>query len=586
MSQYEAPVEETLFLMLRVLGTERYRDIDALAGLNEESLRPVLEGAGKFAEEKLAPLNASGDAEGCTLQSDGSVSTPRGFREAFRQLSAAGWNGVAAPAEFGGQGLPYVVAAAIEEFLNGANQSLYMYTNWGFYAAALLADLDLPDLRNDYLPRLVSGEWGGAMAMTEPQAGTDLGLIQTSAVPHPDGSYRITGSKIFISGGEHDLTENIVHFVLARIKGAPAGARGISLFLVPSKLAGCGSPNGVRCTAVEHKMGVRGSATCGLHFEAAKGWLIGEEHRGLRRMFRILNHARRACGVAAVGAAEAAYQKAAAHVKERRQGRAPSGALRPDEPAAPLIAQADVRRLLLRTRSFLEAGRALFLWHALQQDIAERSPDPAARTAAEGHVALLTPIVKAVLSDFSYRSAIDAQQLFGGHGYIVATGIEQYSRDIRMLMLAEGANGVQAMDLVGRKLLADGGAIFHAFAGEVSRQIDDMAGLNAQLGMAMRRALDDLEDAAAVLMSMETVDTGAVAYDFMTGLGIVALGFMWLKIARASVGVGGVEPEGVDAGRMRRAEFFMRCYLPDAAACVARIRSADPTMMKLDIGVF
>jgi alkylation response protein AidB-like acyl-CoA dehydrogenase len=590
MSYYTAPVDETFFILKNVLRIDDHKDIEAFSEISDDVLRALLEGAGRFSECVLAPLNGSGDEEGCTLLDDGTVITPAGFRDAFHKLVEGGWNNLAVSPGDGGTGLPYVVAAAVEEYLNGGNQAFCMYSNWGFYGSMLMRDGVYPELRRDYLAKLVAGEWIGTMAMTEPHAGTDLGLMRTKAVQQPDGSFHVTGSKVFISGGDHDLTPNIVHFVLARIEGAPLNSRGISLFLVP-KIAvdgggTPGEPNGVSCGSVEHKMGLRASATCTMHFENAKGWLISKPNQGLKQMFHLMNHTRRLTGVIAIAGSDAAYQRAAAYVKERVQGRGPKRREGADGIADPLIEQPDVRRVLMAIRSFIEPGRALVLWMSLQLDLLERSSDAGVRKCASDRISLLTPIVKAVLSDMGYEATILAQQMFGGHGYIVDTGIEQYSRDLRMLSLAEGANGVQAMDLVGRKLLRDEGAIFTDFIEEVRSAIDDLPPSIADLGIAMSRATDDVVEAAAHLLAIDRDDAGYGAYDFMTALGVLALGYMWILISTAAVRSGVIAQQEETPFRLARARFFMSHHLTKIGACLKRVKADAEEVSRLPAEAF
>jgi acyl-CoA dehydrogenase len=586
MSHYKAPVEDTLFVLNKVLRIDQYRDIEAFHELSDDVVRALLEGAAKFSETVLAPLSGRGDAEGCRRLADGSVVTPEGFREAYRQTVRGGWTNLAVSTRDGGQGLPHVITAAIEEFLNSGNQAFCMYTNWGFYASMLMAGA-AAELRHRYLPRLVSGEWIGTMAMTEPQAGTDLGLMRATAVSQPDGSFRLTGTKMFISGGEHDLTENIVHFVLARIESAPPGTRGISLFLVPKIVPGAdgsqGEINGVSCGSVEHKMGLRASATCVMHFDNAKAWLIGEPNQGLRQMFQLMNHTRRLTGVIAVAGSEAACQRAASYVKERTQGRAPHRTSGTNRVADPLIEQPDVRRVLMTIRSFIEPARALVLWMSLQLDLAERSVNEAVRTRASDRIQLITPVIKAVLSDMAYDAAIQAQQMFGGHGYIVETGIEQYSRDLRMLSLAEGANGVQAMDLVDRKLLRDKGAIFTDFIAEVREAVEALPAGLADLTPPMVSTIDDVVEAAQHLLAGRPEDAGYDAYDFMTALGLLALGYMWVRIGTALPSDKQIDETTF---RMARARFFMSHHLPKVATCLRRIKADCEAIRRLPIEAF
>jgi len=587
---YRAPVEEVLFLLQHVLNVQHYGNLEGFDDVSSDSLEQILSAAARFAEDVVAPLNQPGDGEACRFLA-GSVKTPRGFKEAYRQLVDDGWNSAAVSAKLGGKGMPYVVAAAIEEFINGANQSFAMYADWGFYASLLMDAEGIEQLRRDYLDPLIAGTWSGTMALTEPHCGTDVGMIRTAATPQPDGSYRLNGTKIFISGGEHDLTENIVHFVLARIDGAPAGTQGISLFLVPkfeaARAGMLGKRNGVQCLGIEHKMGLRASATCRLHFEDAKGWLIGAPNRGLKQMFVLMNHTRRACGVIAVAGSEAAYQRASTYVKERVQGRRARACDNGEESkAALLLDQPDVRRILMRLRAFIEPARALVLWMALQSDIYERSREESAKERARERIELLTPILKAVLSDMGFEAAVQAQQLFGGHGYIVSTGVEQYVRDLRVLMIAEGANGVQAMDLVMRKLFRDDGRGFRSFVNDVSQAAQDMPEDLEFLNEAMSRSLIDLIAAFDWLHGASAADASAGAYDFMTMLGLVSLGYMWTLIIAAAGKVLSAEEGMHRAYKIARARFFMERLLPDTGAYLRRITSGAQDFLNLPADAF
>ena len=433
--------------------------------------------AAKFSEEVLTPLNRVGDKEGCARHADGSVTTPTGFKDAFRQLVEGGWIGISVPAEFGGQGLPATLTVAVNEFLCSANMAFAMYPGLTQGAIAALLAHASPELKTKYLPKMTSGEWTGTMNLTEPHCGTDLGLLRTKAVKQADGSYKITGTKIFISAGEHDLAENIVHLVLARIEGAPAGTKGISLFVVPKFMVNddgsLGARNGVSCGSIEEKMGIHGNSTCVMNYDGATGWLIGEENRGLNAMFVMMNEARLGVGVQGLAQSEVAYQNAAIYAKERLQGRALTGAKYPDKPADPIIVHPDVRRTLMTMRAFNEAARALVMWTALKADVAHRSEDAKERQSADDHMGLLTPVIKGVLTDMGFANTVMAQQVFGGHGYIAENGMEQFVRDARIAMIYEGANGIQALDLVGRKLGKDGGRALMAFFNEVGAYIKD-----------------------------------------------------------------------------------------------------------------
>jgi len=587
---YRAPVKEMLFLLEHVLQVQKYGDLEGFEYLLSENLDQILNGAARFAETVVAPLNASGDDEACRLSPEGTVDTPRGFKAAYRQFVSDGWNSPAVSARLGGKGMPYVLSTAIEEFINSASQAFAMYADWGFYASLLMDAKNIESLRRDYLEPLVAGTWAGTMALTEPQSGTDIGMIRTVASSQADGSFRLNGTKIFISGGEHDLTDNIVHFVLARIADAPPGTAGLSLFLVPKYEAAApgvvGARNGVWCTGLEHKMGLRASATCALRFEDARGWLIGEPNRGLKQMFVLMNHTRRACGVIAVAGSEAAYQKASVYVKERLQGHpasVPGGAL---SSAVALIEHPDVRRLLMRIRCFIEPARAAVLWMALQSDLLERSFDHDLKEQARQRIELLTPILKAVFSDMGFQAAVDAQQLFGGHGYIVATGIEQYVRDLRILMIAEGANGVQAMDLVTRKLFREDGRAFHNFVDDVLIAISKLPPNLVDISDPLRRSIADLKAAFESLRGMSSAMQAAAAYDFMLLLGLVMLGYMWVLILSAADAESSVDHHFQRAHRVTRAQFFMARFLCDTGVCLQRIVAETEDFLRLPVEAF
>ncbi len=399
------------------------------------------------------------------------MTTPKGFKAGYDAYAGGGWMGLSMPEEYGGQGLPHTLNSVMQEFVSGANTALGMYPGLTQGAMAAILVHGSEEQKRTYLPKMVEGTWTGTMNLTEPHCGTDLGLLKTKAVPNGDGSYALTGTKIFISAGEHDLSENIIHLVIARIEGAPAGTKGISLFVVPKFLVGpdgtLGARNGVSCGAIEHKMGIHGNATCVMNYDGATGWLVGEANRGLNAMFVMMNEARLAVGIQGLGQSEVAYQNAVAYARDRLQGRALTGAKAPEKAADPIIVHPDVRRTLMTIRAFNEAARALVIWTALQADIAHRSEDPAARQAAEDHMGLLTPVVKGVLTDRGFANAVDAQQMFGGHGYIEEWGMSQFVRDARIAQIYEGANGIQAMDLVGRKLPRDGGRAMMRFLAEV-----------------------------------------------------------------------------------------------------------------------
>jgi alkylation response protein AidB-like acyl-CoA dehydrogenase len=480
MTGYTPPLEDIAFVLHDVLRVHE-ADIPGYDEMDRATTAAILEEAGKLARDVLAPLNAVGDRQGCRLE-NGVVRTPEGFVEAYRTVAEGGWIGIDLDPAYGGQGMPHVLNTAIGEMHAAANMALNMY--WGLTHGAYNAihEHGSEEQRQRWLPKLVSGEWSATMNLTEPHCGTDLGMLRTRAEPQADGSYRITGQKIFISGGEHDLTENIVHLVLARIAGAPEGVKGISLFIVPKVLVNgdgsFGPRNALSCGKIEEKMGIHGNATCVMNYDGATGWLVGEAHKGLRAMFTMMNEARLAVGVQGLAQAAAAYQAASAYARDRLQGRAATGPANPDGPADPLIVHPDVRRALMDQRAFVEGARALILWGATLIDRSQRMGD----AAAEGMISLLTPVIKGFLTDKGFESAVQAQQVFGGHGYIEEWGVSQFVRDARIAMIYEGANGVQALDLVGRKLAADGGRPMMAFFEEVKGFIkahEDDAALKA-----------------------------------------------------------------------------------------------------------
>src|SRR5499426_1663708 len=459
MPVYKAPVDEVLFLLNDVFQISRYNNLPGFADASPDVLEPILSEAAKLCEEVVQPLNLPGDREGCTRHSDGSVTTPKGFKEAFKQYADGGWMGISAPTEYGGQGLPGLMTTLANEMLNSASMAFAMYPGLTQGAIAAILRHGTNEQKAAYLPKMIEGVWTGTMNLTEPHCGTDLGLLRTKAVKQGDGSYKITGTKIFISAGEHDLSQNIIHLVLARIDGAPAGTKGISLFVVPKFLVkddgSIGARNAVTCGSIEEKMGIHGNSTCVMNYDGATGWLIGEENRGLNAMFTMMNEARLAVGAQGLAQSEVAYQNAAAYAKERLQGRSISGVKYPDKAADPIIVHPDVRRTLLSMRAFNEAARALVMWTALKSDVAHRSDDEKERKSADDHMGLLTPVIKGVLTDGGFANAVIAQQIFGGHGYIAEHGMEQFVRDARIAQIYEGANGIQALDLVGRKLGKD-----------------------------------------------------------------------------------------------------------------------------------
>ncbi|HEX7821333.1 MAG TPA: acyl-CoA dehydrogenase C-terminal domain-containing protein [Sphingobium sp.] len=599
MPSYIAPVKDTRFVLDNLLGLDALAGrLAAFAGATSDVVGAVLEEAGRFAAERLLPLNQVGDVQGCTRHDDGSVTTPDGFRDVYAEMVAGGWTTLGAPEEFGGQGLPAVIAMAVNEYLNTANQSFAMYA--GLTAGAVEAILSTGDPAQKalYVPPMVAGRWTGTMNLTEPQCGTDLGLIRTRAEPKSDGSHAITGTKIFISAGEHDLAENVIHLVLARTVGAPEGSKGLSLFIVPKFLVAeggaLGERNAVSCGAVEHKMGIHGNATCVMNYDGATGWLLGEEHSGLAGMFVMMNAARLDVGLQGLAQAEIAYQNAALYAVERRQGRALSGAAEPDQPADPLIVHPDVRRMLMEAKALTEGLRALCLWAALQGDIAHHGASDKERQDALDLLSLLTPVIKGYGTDQGFHVTVIAQQIWGGHGYIAENGMEQYVRDARIAMIYEGANGVQAMDLVGRKLAQNGGRavqfLFATIATEVAAARAVGGGL-VPLADALENATAQMQAATLWLMQNGLVrpdNVGAAATAYMHLTGIVALGLMWLRMASAAA-ESIVEGEGDTAfleAKGATARFFAERLMPRAGALRQEIEGGADALMALPAEAF
>jgi acyl-CoA dehydrogenase len=591
---YRAPVDEVMFLLTDVLKIARYDNLPGFADA-ADLLAPILGEAAKLCERVIQPLNRSGDQEGCTRHEDGSVSTPKGFKQAYGQYADGGWMGLSAPTEFGGQGLPGILTEVVNEFMSSANMAFAMYPGLTQGALAAILAHGSAEQKARYLPAMIAGRWTGTMNLTEPQCGTDLGLLRTKAVKQEDASYRITGSKMFISAGEHDLAENIVHLVLARTQGAPAGIRGVSLFIVPKILirpdGTLGARNAVSCGAIEEKMGIHGNATCVMNYDGATGWLIGMENRGLNAMFTMMNEARLGVGIQGLAVSEVAYQNAAVYARDRLQGRALTGAKFPDKPADPLVVHPDVRRMLMTMRAFNEAARALVLWTALQGDVARRAGEPTTRQAAEDHMGLLTPVIKGLLTDQGFANTVLAQQIYGGHGYIAEHGMEQFVRDARIAMLYEGANGIQALDLVGRKLALDNGRALQAFLSE----LQDYVGQHGEEAMKpyvepLATALGHLQQATAWLMRNAPArpdDAGAGATDYMHLMGLVVLGYMWCRIVEAAMARLAVDAADEPMRhKLVTGRFFVERMPPQTAVHLARIRLGAGNVMALPAEAF
>ena len=591
MADYTPPIRDMQFVLHDVLDVAT-AEIPGYEELERDFTAAVLEEAGKISAELLAPLNAAGDAQGCRLE-NGTVTTPEGFRDAYARIREGGWIGLDADPDYGGQGMPYLLGTAVGEMFVSANMALNMYQGLTHGAYSAIHAHGSPEQKALYLPRLVSGEWSGTMNLTEPQCGTDLGLIRTKAEPQEDGSYRITGQKIWISGGEHDLTDNIIHLVLAKIPGGPEGTKGISLFIVPKFLPDAdgnpGARNGVTCGGLEHKMGIHGNATCVMHYDGATGFLVGKEHAGLRAMFTMMNEARIGVGLQGYAMAAAAQQQAASFARERLQGRAIGGPAAPDRPADPIIVHPDVRRNLMVQKAFVEGARAFAFWGASLIDRAARNDD----AEAEALVSLLTPVIKGFLTDKGFETAVAAQQTFGGSGYVREWGVEQMVRDARIAMIYEGTNGIQALDLVGRKLGQEGGAAVRAFFAEVEAAIAGAKGgpLEDDYAAPLRAALSDMQAAAGYFLkraAQNPEDALAGAHDFMHLFGHVALGLMWLHLAQAA-------RRGLDAGaadatfleaKLATGRYYMARELPATALHRARIEAGGASVMALPAEAF
>jgi alkylation response protein AidB-like acyl-CoA dehydrogenase len=594
---YKAPVDDALFLLNDVFHLDHYGNLPGFSDASPDVVEAVLREAAKFSEEVLTPLNRVGDKEGCKRAGDGSVTTPTGFKDAYKQIVEGGWIGISVPPEFGGQGLPATLTEIVNEFFCSANMAFAMYAGLTQGAIAALLTHASGELKMKYLPKMVEGVWTGTMNLTEPHCGTDLGLLRSKATKQADGSYKISGTKIFISAGEHDLSDNIIHLVLARIDGAPAGTKGISLFLVPKFLVkddgSLGARNAVGCGSIEEKMGIHGNSTCVMNYDGATGWLIGEENRGLNAMFVMMNEARLGVGVQGLALSEVAYQNAAAYAKERLQGRSISGVKYPDKPADPIVVHPDVRRILMSIRAFNEAARALVMWTALKSDVAHRSDDEKERKSADDHMGLLTPVIKGVLTDSGFANAVLAQQIFGGHGYIAEHGMEQFVRDARIAQIYEGANGIQALDLVGRKLGKDGGRAIMAFFNEVQTYLKERANsdaMNVYL-KPLGQSLAHLQQASMWFMqnAMAKPDNaGAGSYDYMHLFGLVALGYMWCRIAEAALAK--LPKANGSAARLNAklvtARFFVERMLPETATRLARIEAGAASTMELKDDAF
>ena len=590
---YSAPVKDIKFILQNILKIHD-SDIPGYRELDNEYLNAILEEASKISSEVLAPLNAIGDKHGCSFE-NGIVYTPPGFKEAFNQLKDGGWTGIDCDIKFGGQGLPYLISIAVGEMFASANMALGMYHGLTHGAYSAIYSHGSEEQKEKYLPNLVNCKWTGTMNLTEPHCGTDLGMMRTKASRKSDGTFRISGQKIFISAGDHDLAENIIHLVLAKIPNGPDGVKGISLFIVPKFLVNedgsLGERNQVSVGKIEQKMGIHGNATCVMNYDDATGYLVGEEHKGMRAMFTMMNEARLGVGLQGLSQAELAYQNALAYAKDRLQGRDITGVKNPDELADPIIVHPDVRRNLMDQKCFSEGSRALILWGASIIDKANRDTD----TEAEGLIGLLTPVIKGFLTDKGFDMTIQAQQIYGGHGYIEEWGMSQFARDARIAMIYEGANGIQALDLVGRKLPQNQGKNMIAFFTILKTYLTENQNKSDEFDKIflepMKSATDDLEGAVLYFMDKGIKNPNealAGSYDFMHLFGYVSLGLMWCKIAQASheaINLGS-DHDDFHQSKISTGQYFMERQLPFTRLHLARIRAGSSTVMKLSASNF
>ena len=599
MAQYTPPLRDMHFVLHEVHGAiAQLQQLPAHADLSRELVDQVLEEGGKFCAEVLFPINRSGDEEGCTYVGDGVVKTPKGFKAAWRQFREAGWPTLTADIELGGQGLPSAVGIAFQEMMNSGNQAWAMYPGLTHGAYDCLKAHGTPELKALYLPRLVSGEWMGTMCLTEPHCGTDLGMLRSKAQANPDGSFAITGTKIFISSGEHDMADNIIHLVLARLPDAPAGTKGISLFLVPKVLpdadGSLGARNGITCGRIEEKMGIHGNATCEMNLIGATGWLVGEPNKGLNAMFVMMNAARIGVGMQSLGLMEVAYQNSLAYAKDRTQGRSLTGPKAPEKAADPIIVHPDVRRMLLTQKAYAEGSRCFAYWLALQADVAESHPDADVRRAAHDVLSLLTPVVKAFLTDNAFLTTNLALQVHGGHGYIREWGMEQYVRDSRINMIYEGTNTIQSLDLLGRKVLGDNGAKLKAF-GRLIQDFVEAEGTDEAMADFVN-PLADLGDKTTKLtmeLGMKAMgnpdEAGAAAVDYLRVIGHLVLSYFWARMAKVALARVEADGDAVDpfyVSKLATARFYFAKLQPETASLMRCARAGAKPLMALDAALF
>ena len=592
---YDPPVRDMQFLLHDVLNLQNYSNLPGFADATPDVIDAILEEGAKWHRDVLAPLNRVGDIEGCTRNDDGSVTTPKGFKEAYKAFCENGFGSMAQDPEYGGQGLPLALSMALSEMTSSANQAFAMYPGLSGGAWRAIYNAGSDEQKEKYLPKMTTGEWTGTMNLTEPQCGTDLGLIRTKAEPQDDGTYKISGQKIWISAGEHDMSDNIIHLVLARIEGAPEGIKGISLFIVPKFLVNedgsLGERNALQCGGLEEKMGIHGNATCVMNYDGATGYLVGEEHKGMRAMFIMMNEARLGVGLQGMAAASVANQNAVAFAKDRLQSRSLTGAKAPDQPADPIIVHPDVRRMLLDTKAFVEGSRALCLWAALQEDLVHKSEDEATRKKADGYMALLTPIIKAFMTDRGFKGTCDALQVFGGSGYVEEWGMSQFVRDTKIAMIYEGTNGIQALDLVGRKLMADGGAHWQAFFAEIDEWCADNKGkddaLDGYIDIVLK-SKGTLGEAIQWFMQnamQNPNNAGASSHDFLMMFGYTTIGFMWLHMVASALEKKG-DSDPFYENKLKTARYYFDRVMPEFHAHWAKVQTGAEPVMALEAEAF
>lgn len=592
MSDYKAPLRDMRFVLNEVFDVSKlWAQLPSLADVvDEDSANAILEEAAKITAGIVAPLNRSGDEEGCTWN-NGAVKTPAGFPEAYKTYAEGGWVGIGGDPLFGGMGMPKVISAQVEEMVNSANLSFGLYSMLTAGACLSINAHANEELKEKYLPNMYAGVWTGSMCLTEPHAGTDLGTIRTKAAPQADGSYKISGTKIFITGGEHDLSENIIHLVLAKLPDAPAGPKGISLFLVPKFMVNAegllGEHNALSCGSIEHKMGIKASSTCVMNFDGATGWIIDAPNRGLAAMFTMMNYERLGVGIQGLATGERSYQSAINYARERVQSRAPTGPLAKDKIADPIIVHPDVRRMLLTMKALNEGGRAFSSYVALQLDIVKFSEEPTVRKRAEGLVALLTPVAKAFLTDMGLETTLHGQQVFGGHGFIREWGQEQLVRDCRITQIYEGTNGIQALDLIGRKVIGSGGTLYKHFADEIKAFTDSADHSLAEFTHPLKDAINNLEQMTADLLNRAKTnpnEIGAASVEYLQVFGYTAYAYMWALMGRTALG-----KEGQDdfyASKLGTARFYFARILPRIHSLTASVKAGSESLYLLDATQF